>query len=530
MRARVGLIFALAASGCSCGDGGPALYVDLVTDLRPGIEVAEVRVEVARGPELEAPGIATRRVLIARGDDFQDPRRIADFTGLTPGTYVVRVELFDADARRTGHRRSLLMLDDQYVLRVVITRDCREVDCPAPGDPTDATECAGGTCARPDCMPGDPMCTECDGAEDCTGGGACEIPMCAEGVCVFLPCAMDAGPLPDGGPPRDGGPDAGTAPDGGPPTCATACDDGNACTDDACVGGSCAFTPNAAACDDGVFCNGNDTCAATACSVHAGTPCRGAATCDEGMRRCIGCDVDADCGGPSYGPWSSCGGFDTTCDETGTRSREVAIFNCSDSACVRGSTTTEMEGCSEPRSGVGCDDGDGCTLGDSCGGGTCNGGGAPDCNDGNACTSDYCSGGCRNDPNADPCDDGSVCTVGDACSGGSCAPGAPMGCDDGNPCTDDSCDSTTGCTFTNNSAPCSDGIDCTVGDVCSGGTCLQGLADDSLCPDDGRFCTQEFCSRFSGCNERVQPCFGECSGCHPCRCNTMADSCECILP
>ncbi len=50
-------------------------------------------------------------------------------------------------------------------------------------------------------------------------------------------------------------------------TCTTdeACIDGNPCTDDACVGGSCENTPNAAACDDGNRCTSGDTCANRIC-------------------------------------------------------------------------------------------------------------------------------------------------------------------------------------------------------------------------------------------------------------------------
>ncbi|MEM9175956.1 MAG: M20/M25/M40 family metallo-hydrolase [Myxococcota bacterium] len=46
----------------------------------------------------------------------------------------------------------------------------------------------------------------------------------------------------------------------------------------------------------------------------------------------------------------------------------------------------------------------------------------PQCDDGNACTEDTCSAGfCESIPNAAPCDDGVACTGGDVCVGGSCA-------------------------------------------------------------------------------------------------------------
>jgi cysteine-rich repeat protein len=52
--------------------------------------------------------------------------------------------------------------------------------------------------------------------------------------------------------------------------------DANICTTDQCDGfGACAHTANSAPCDDGLFCNGADTCAAGTCSVHSGSPCPG---------------------------------------------------------------------------------------------------------------------------------------------------------------------------------------------------------------------------------------------------------------
>jgi hypothetical protein len=49
------------------------------------------------------------------------------------------------------------------------------------------------------------------------------------------------------------------------------------------------------------------------------------------------------------------------------------------------------------------------------------------------------------------------------------------GCDDANPCTDDACDPATGCQHVPNTASCSDGVACTVGDNCVGGQCQPGV-------------------------------------------------------
>ena len=68
-------------------------------------------------------------------------------------------------------------------------------------------------------------------------------------------------------------------------------DDGNACTRDVCDGaGACQHEAGAGSCDDGVFCNGADTCEGGECRVHAGDPCAGGAecndACDEAGRSC----------------------------------------------------------------------------------------------------------------------------------------------------------------------------------------------------------------------------------------------------
>ncbi len=65
-------------------------------------------------------------------------------------------------------------------------------------------------------------------------------------------------------------------------------DDGNVCTDSECDGlGNCLAYNNSNPCDDGLFCNGLDTCAAGHCVQHAGDPCVPSAWCEEGGDQCI---------------------------------------------------------------------------------------------------------------------------------------------------------------------------------------------------------------------------------------------------
>jgi hypothetical protein len=66
------------------------------------------------------------------------------------------------------------------------------------------------------------------------------------------------------------------------------CSDGNPCTGDVCnpsVG--CSNPDIAGPCDDGLFCNGTDTCIDGSCSAHTGDPCPAGTTCDEGGDACV---------------------------------------------------------------------------------------------------------------------------------------------------------------------------------------------------------------------------------------------------
>ncbi len=113
-------------------------------------------------------------------------------------------------------------------------------------------------------------------------------------------------------------------------------------------------------------------------------------------------------------------------------------------------------------------------------------GGDAQCEDGNLCTTNTCVGGaCVSTDNSLSCSDGDVCTINDTCSAGNCVGGGPLSCDDQEFCTGDSCVPASGCIHWNNTAPCSDGSACTVGDVCLGGSCQAGApVDCTLLNDD----------------------------------------------
>jgi YVTN family beta-propeller protein len=208
------------------------------------------------------------------------------------------------------------------------------------GDPcTGGPECVA-TCneAADDCfdLAGTPctddgnVCTddECDGAGGCThpnNGASCDDGQFCNGTdtCAGGACVINAGD------PCVGGPECADACNEAVDNCfdpsGTACTaDGNVCTDDECNGaGACAHPNNTDPCDDGLFCNGADTCSGGSCLTHAGDPCPGP-------------DGDGDCA--------------ESCDEAGD-------------ACTL----------PDPNGGS-CTDGDPCTVGETCTAGSCGGG------------------------------------------------------------------------------------------------------------------------------------------------------------
>ena len=157
----------------------------------------------------------------------------------------------------------------------------------------------------------------CDGTETCNAGSCVAGPApCDDGVnCTVDTCdeandtcsssADDA--LCDNGLFCDGSEtcDAALGCQAGTPV---VCDDGVGCTVDSCDEGSdaCSFAPDNSYCDNGVFCDGTETCdAILGCQLSSGNPCAAGETCDEIGDFCVGscapvgdsCTTDSDCCG-----------------------------------------------------------------------------------------------------------------------------------------------------------------------------------------------------------------------------------------
>lgn len=239
----------------ACADDSPTLWIDLVTDLRPGVDftAATIRVEPAGG------GSAEMRQYVYRGESgFDTGARLAEFS-LPPGDYEVAVTLLGSGAT-AATQNTLVAVSGDRVITVVISRSCVDVTCPMAAQPS-ATSCLGGRCVDPECVVVEAECAvECTEASECADIG-CASPVCSAGTCLYyeddsrcdegrcdiafgcvdesMDAGADSGPmLPDSATPdvgvdagvdagSDAGTDAGTdaSPgfDGGPDTGPVAC-------------------------------------------------------------------------------------------------------------------------------------------------------------------------------------------------------------------------------------------------------------------------------------------------------------------
>ena len=240
------------------------------------------------------------------------------------------------------------------------------------------------------------------------------------------------------------------------------CEDGNVCTDDICTGSGvdkvCTFPNNSASCNDGIYCNGTDTCSGGSCSIHTGDPCPGP-------------DGDGDCS--------------ESCNESSD--------NCT---------------ANDPY-GSACDDGLYCNGGDVCSSGSCSVHSGDPCPgpDGDGDCSESCnesSNNCTaNDPNGSVCTDGLWCNGSDACSNGSCSShaGDPCPGPDGDGDCSESCnESSDSCTANDpDGSVCTDGLWCNGSDACVSGNCASHAGDPCPGPDGDGDCSES-------CNESSDSC------------------------
>ncbi len=324
-------------------------------------------------------------------------------------------------------------------------------------------------------------------------------------------------------------------------------------------------------CNDGVFCNGQETCNLGSGLCQNGTPvsCPPGQFCSNSLLICVVCEHDGHCNDGLY-----CNGVETCNQSTHTCTAGTAV-SCK--TCNGGTTAGQP-----------------CLINADCGGGgTCTGPSSfcnesndecvqcltnAHCNDGKFCTSDSCIfNNCSNIP--DPlqfCDNGQFCDGAETCNGstGQCGAGANPNCaktcfrgpTPGATCTTDagcgkacdagfrvglSCatdgDCTGACEGGGNSGElCTNGSTCESG-VCRTGLCIPGLCRGG-CSEQSDACVQcapdvagstscddgLFCDGTETCNAQRQCVAGTNVNCSsldasPCavgKCNETTDQCQ----
>ncbi|UCC29305.1 MAG: S8 family serine peptidase, partial [Phycisphaerales bacterium] len=217
--------------------------------------------------------------------------------------------------------------------------------CSVPADCDDGLWCNGAEdCVSGSCVAGTPP--------DCSDGVGCTDDSCNEGTDSCDNVANDANC--DNGLWCDGdetchatlGCQSGTAPD---------CNDGVACTDDSCNEGtdSCDNVANDANCDNALFCDGAETCHSTLGCQAGSDPCPGQ-ICDEVNDVCCECEFDADCDDGLF-----CNGAETCPDGC---TCQAGTDPCPGQFCNETTDTCETVECM----GAGdCDDASDCTV-DTC--------------------------------------------------------------------------------------------------------------------------------------------------------------------
>ena len=354
-----------------CDPPAPLLVVDLLTDYRAGIEFDRVEVELFPGTTLAAldiPARAAAPAMVQRHDGPVGGTRVAEVTGLPPGSWLVQVRLKLGPADVAENVTLVDFGRTTKAITVRITRECGEAECPGDGSLSEFA-CLAGRCVDPRCSPESPASCprpDCELDPECESASTvdCMLGLCLSGVCGRWPddsrCSdrercvpdvgcrpLDAGPL-DAGPPDGGGVEIdcsdGLDDDGdGEVDCADldcagiGCDSfGRTCSTGVCgcPGGSVEDL-----CGDGIDqdCDGlvdclDPDCDARACDARGRLCSMSACTCTGGSR-------ESSC---ANGSDDDCDG-DTDCDDMDCAGRACGAlgFVCGAGGCACGGTAED---------------------------------------------------------------------------------------------------------------------------------------------------------------------------------------------
>ena len=310
---------------------------------------------------------------------------------------------------------------------------------------------------------------------------------------------------------------------------AAGCSDGNACTQtDTCQSGACVGAnpvtctasdqchlagvcdtgtgvcsnpskPNATACNDGNACTQLDSCQSGACFGSNPVNCSDSNacttdSCDPGTGACSNPNLP---NGTSCSDGNACTQSDS-CQSGVCTGANAVTCTASNSCHVAGVCNTATGVCTNPNApdGTSCDDANACTATDACQSGVCTGSSPVICSASDQCHAvgvcNMGTGVCSNPnaPNGTACTDGNACTQTDTCQSGVCTGANPVTCTASDSChLAGVCDTGTGI-CPNPTAPdgtaCNDQDATTCGDICTSAVCAgQPVAapaeiDDSL--------------------------------------------------
>jgi hypothetical protein len=369
----------------------------------------------------------------------------------------------------------------------------------------------GNTCTQDDCMAHSCTHTYVEGC--CTDDSHClayATDSCTLGICVNGTCVIAH----------------------------LSCNDGDACTIDAC--------DPAFGCIYGPKCNSETPCITASCVLPEGT-CSYVDMCEDGDL----CTIDA-CVTDETGPGSAnCTHEPVVCDGDNGMNDPCAVGTCVEGICIYTSPCPESDICADWT----CVATGNTTY-------TCVSTPTDFCNDDDLCTTDICSAtfGCLHPQkctssdicaiaSCDPlngvclstpltCDDDDVCTS-DACvSGIGCINVPSLSCDDDLACTNDTCDPILGCVHITKTCMFCDETGCDLGDPCVPYVCTEPLGiceyvpidcdDDNICTNDT--CVGGVCENIAACNDNsdctTDTCDGNTGDCyHTYSCPESVDKC-----
>lgn len=411
--------------------------------------------------------------------------------------------------------------DRRFADRVTAPVLGMEAGSPGPqdGDAAPAGEGTGGAAPDLEMTDGSVPAAVSGGSGICDDDGNCRCDADAES-CEPLPLCADAGASCDPICPgcRIGGECVGLRAEN-PDTICEICDpgrnalgwsnnDGVECndelfctTEDTCSGGRCEGAP--LECEDGVACNGISTCieGSDSCSPSV-NQCVGGAVCSVAGQACV-----TECDGCLIA--GVC--LDAGAEEAGNPCRVCNPASSIDSysAAVGKACGAAANDCSQRDT---CDAQGICRANDLPADTACGDSASSDCDEPDACDG---RGVCqaRRVPNETSCEDGLFCTDGDSCQGGSCVPSGNRNCGANQACNEGA-----------NQCQCQG---CVVGNVCFARNALDPNNTCRIC-DPSRSTTAFSANVGANCGSGPATCSAQdtCNAQGVCQPNHTSDSCN----